>query len=124
MHNTFNFKENLCVKIVERKILVYGIIYSIQLFPKQDIMKHRKEFEFLHIEAVQITLRPMFRSRLDTPIFAILIDKRHTSFANFLLGIIESNLADGPTYFNCYPNFTMALDDMHFFTVLTLDITG
>lgn len=123
-HNTFNFKENLCVKIVERKIPVYGKMDSIQLFPKENIIKHRKEFEFLHIGAVQIVLRPMFRLGLGTHVLTFLRDKRHKDFTNFLLGIIDSNLADGPAYFNCYPNFTMALDDMHFFTVLTLDITS
>lgn len=106
------------------KILVYGNIDSIQLFPKVDILKHRKDFEFLHIEAVQVALRPMFRSGLDIPVLAILRDKRHKDVANSLLGIIESNLGDGSAYFNCYPNFIVALDDPHFFKVLTLDITS
>lgn len=87
-------------------------------------MRHRKEFEFLHIGVVQVALRTMFRSGLDTPILAILRDKRHKDSSNSLLGIIESNLADGPAYFNCYTSFTVALDDPHFFKVLTLDIIG
>lgn len=33
-------------------------------------------------------------------------------------------MVEGPVYFNCYPNFTVALDDPQFFKVLTLDITG
>lgn len=76
-HSTFSFKENLRVKIVERKIPVYGSIDSIQLFPRDDILKYRSEFEFLHVGAVQVALRPMFRSVLDTLVLAILRDKRH-----------------------------------------------
>ena len=87
-------------------------------------MEHRKEFEFFHIEAVQITLRPMFRSGLDTPVLAILREKEHKDFSNSLLGIIESNLAERPIYFNCFPNFTVALDDPHVLKTLTFDITG
>lgn len=83
-HSTFNFKENLCLKLVEWKILVYGKIDSIQLFPKDDILKHRKEFEFVHRGAVQVAVRAMFISCLDTPILAILKDKRHKDSANFL----------------------------------------
>lgn len=58
-HSTFNFKENLCVKIVERKIPVYRSIDSIQLFPRVDILKYRKKFGFLLIGAMQVALRPM-----------------------------------------------------------------
>lgn len=74
-HSTFNFKKNLCVKIVERKFSVYGSIDSIQFFPKEDILKHKKDFEFLHIGAMQVALKLMFRSGLDTPVLAILRDK-------------------------------------------------
>ena len=50
--NTFNFKENLCVKIVERKIPVYEKIDSIQLFPRNDIEKNIKRNFLFFIQAL------------------------------------------------------------------------
>ena len=66
----------------------------------------------------------MFRLELDTPVLTILRDKRHKDFSNSLLGIIESNLANDPVYFNCFPNFMVSLDDPHILKTLSLDITS
>ena len=63
----------------------------------------------------------MFRSGLDTSILAILRDKRHNDFLNSLLGIIESNLANNPIYFNCFPNFMISLDDPQILKSLSLE---
>ena len=49
-------------------------------------------------------------------------DTRHIRFNDSLLGTIESSLSDGSVHFNCFPNFTVALDDPHIMKVLTLNI--
>ena len=72
-----SISKKICVKIVERRILIYGKIDSIQLFSKNDIEKNKKEFSFLDIRAVQVVLVSMFGSGLDTSVLVILHDKRH-----------------------------------------------
>ena len=49
-------------------------------------------------------------------------DTHHIRFNDSLLGTIESSLSCGLVHFNCFPNFTVALDDPHIMKVLTLNI--
>ena len=49
-------------------------------------------------------------------------DGRHKKFTDSLLGIIESTLGEGPIYFNCFPNFFVALSDINVLKALTLNI--
>lgn len=67
-------------------------VESIFLFAHEELMKLRREFNYLHVGVVQIALKPPFRLGLDTPILAILGDKRHEReiFSDSLLGIVES----------------------------------
>ena len=74
-----------------------------------DIDRYRKEFKFLHIGLVQVAVKPLFRKFLNIPICLLLRDARLLNFDDSLLGILESNLAKGPVYFNCHPNFSIEL---------------
>ena len=40
----------------------------------------------------------------------------------FLLGVLETNLSNGPVYFNCYPNFSVGIDDPNLIDTLTLNV--
>ena len=39
-----------------------------------------------------------------------------------ILGMIQSSMFDGPIYFDCYPNLTLAIDDPNILKALTLNI--
>ncbi|KAH0672434.1 hypothetical protein KY290_024673 [Solanum tuberosum] len=39
-----------------------------------------------------------------------------------MLGVLQSNLVDGPVYFNCYPNFSVDINDPNVMDSLTLNI--
>ncbi|KAH0664623.1 hypothetical protein KY285_025829 [Solanum tuberosum] len=39
-----------------------------------------------------------------------------------MLGVLQSNLADGPVYFNCYPNFSVDINDPNVMDSLTLNV--
>ena len=41
---------------------------------------------------------------------------------DLLLGIFESNVAQGPVYFNCYPNFSVEIEDPNILDTLTLKV--
>ena len=49
-------------------------------------------------------------------------DTRFKDFRTSILGMITSSLFDGPVYFNCYPDITLALDDPNIIKTLTLNI--
>ena len=95
---------------------------SLNLFSRSLILQHREEFNYLHVGLVQAAVKPLFRLGLDIPVLISLRDKRHEDFSNSLLGMVQSNLENGPVYFNCYPNFTLSLHDPHILLALMLDL--
>lgn len=75
----------------------------------------------MHIGFVQIAVKPMFRLGLDIPILVMLRDARHKKFDHSLLAVLESNIAHGPIYSNCYPNFFIDITDENIFKTLTIN---
>ncbi|KAG5593552.1 hypothetical protein H5410_044066 [Solanum commersonii] len=59
---------------------------------------------------------------LDIPVCVILRDGRFLNFDDFMLGVLQSNLADGPVYFICYPNFSVDINDPNVLNSLTLNV--
>ena len=51
-------------------------------------------------------------------------DARFKSFKDSILCMIIVSLYDGPIYFNCYPDLTLALDDHNIVKPLTLNIAS
>ncbi|XP_055822031.1 uncharacterized protein LOC129890517 [Solanum dulcamara] len=62
-------------------------------------IRYQKEFKFLHIDLVQVAVKPLFRKGLNIPICMLLRDDRLLNFDDSLLGVLESNLANGPVYY-------------------------
>ena len=51
----------------------------------------------------------------------------HARFKNFkdsIPSMITASLYDGPIYFSCYPDLTLALDDPNIIKALTLNIVS
>ena len=51
-------------------------------------------------------------------------DARFKNFNDSILGMITASMYDGPIYFNCYPDLTLALDDPNIVKALTLNIAS
>ena len=51
-------------------------------------------------------------------------DARFKNFKDSILGMINAFLYDGPVYFSCYPDLTLALDDPNIIKALTLNIAS
>ena len=49
-------------------------------------------------------------------------DARFKIFSNSILGMITASMYDGPVYFNCYHDVSLALDDPNIVKALTLNI--
>ena len=64
-----------------------------------------KKINYINIGLVQVAIKALFCLGLDIPVFVYLRDARLTKFTDSILSMIDSNLANGLVYFNCFPNF-------------------
>ncbi|KAL2901246.1 polyprotein, partial [Bienertia sinuspersici] len=69
-----------------------------------------------------ITVNSNDKSVSGAPIVVSLRDARHLNFHDSLLALVKANLSEGPFYFDCFPSFSVSLDDASLLEVLTLDV--
>nr|KYP64940.1 polyprotein [Cajanus cajan] len=76
---------------------------------QQDILDEhiKKGYNFMHLGLIQVAAKPNYRLGVNSPILLLLRDIRMKQFQDSIIAILESNLHDGPAFFNCYPNFSM-----------------
>ena len=73
---------------------------------------------------VQVTIKPLTRKGINASVLMCLRDARFKYFKDSILGMITASLYDGPIYFSCYPDLTLALDDANIIKALTLNIAS
>ncbi|CAL8162049.1 unnamed protein product [Prunus armeniaca] len=118
-----SFNSTTHVKTVEQVYALSKEHESCQLLNLESIKKHKHDGNnFLHIGLVQVVVKPLTRLGLQASILLCLRDARFTEFNDSVLGMIESSLCNGPVHFDCYPNFTVSLNDPHILKTLTLNI--
>ena len=118
----FEFSQNYSIETEEKTISLNQNLQSLQLLRQKTIYHHKKKFNCIHIGLDQVAIKPLFCLGLDIPIFVCLRDARSTKFTDSVLTMIDSNLANGPIYFNCFPNFSMNINDPSILSSLTLNI--
>ena len=119
---TFDFLQGYSIKANEQTVSINKDYENIKLLSKQSIIQHRQKYKFMHIGLVQVAVKPLFRLSIDAPILLVLRDARHTNFQNSILAMAETNISNGPIYFNCYPNFSVGLFDPNILDTLVLTI--
>ena len=118
----FEFRQNYSIKTEEKPIPLNQNLESLQLVSQNTINQHRKKFNYIHIVLIQAAIKPLFHLGLDIHVFAYLRYVRSTKFTDFVLNMIDSNIANGPVYFNYYPIFSMNINDPSILSSLTLNI--
>ena len=73
---------------------------------------------------VQVSIKPLSRKGINASVLMCLHYARFKNFKDSILGMITASLYDGPVYFNCYPDLTLALDDPNIVKTLTLNIAS
>ena len=73
---------------------------------------------------VQVAIKPLTQKGINASVLMCLRNARFKNFKDSILGIITASLYDGPVYFNCYPDFTLTLDDPNIVKTLTLNIAS
>ena len=107
------FKGEYVIKTVEKEIDIKQTQESIPLISRQLIAEHIKDYKYLHIGSIQISIKPLFRQGIDIPLFAVLRDNRPKQLSDQILAIFETNLHEGPVYINNYPNYSVSLKSFH-----------
>jgi len=107
------FKGEYIIKTVERAVDISNSQESFELISKNLIADHIRDFKYLHIGAIQIAIKPLFRKGNDAPLFAVLRDNRAKQLSDQILAVFETNLHEGPVYINNYPNYSVALKSFH-----------
>ncbi|KAH9781471.1 hypothetical protein KPL71_008488 [Citrus sinensis] len=116
-------KTDCVIKTEERDITLSKPFETIHLFSEHSLKKLKeKNFNYIHIGLIQVSIKPLTKERLNTSILAVLRDGRFISFDDSLLSSIESNLCKGPISFDCYPNITVSLKDKNILKSMILQI--
>ncbi|KAH1212678.1 polyprotein [Glycine max] len=111
------------IKIVENNIpLGQDIGEEFHLLSKNSIYEHSCKYKYLHIDCVQVAIKPLIDIGIDATVLMCLRDIRHNKFEDSLIGTVETSLGQGPIYFNCYPNKTVSLMDRNILDSLFLNI--
>ncbi|KAG5595040.1 hypothetical protein H5410_036272, partial [Solanum commersonii] len=97
----------LVKKTSESTIAINKNIETIKLLAN-DINRYKKHYKFLRIGLVQVAVKPLYILGLDVPIYLLLRD--------------NSNLANGPVYFNCYPNYSIDINDQNVIDTFILNV--
>lgn len=119
---TFDFLQSYSIKTNEQTISINKDYEKINLLSEKSIILHRQKYKFMHIGLVQVAVKPLFRLGIDAPVLLVLRDARHKNFQNSILAMAETNISNGPIYFNCYPNFSIGLFDPNILDTLVLTI--
>ena len=118
-----DFKTAFSIKTHEETRSIQKESETMHLLSESSIkayLKHR--FRFIHFGLVQIGIKPLVHKGVDCPIFLALRDDRLNNYKDSVLAMIQTNICNGPIYFNCFPNFTVDLQDPLILSSLILDI--
>ena len=108
---TFKFFTNYTIKTLEQTISIEQEDQVIRLLDSQSIERHKKDYNFIHFDMIQVAAKPLTRPGLNISIIMCLRDNRHLDYQDSIIGAIQARLNDGPVYFQCFPNFTVRLRD-------------
>ncbi|XP_057427981.1 uncharacterized protein LOC130721237 [Lotus japonicus] len=118
----FEFNPDYEIKTVEKSFAVQGPYQTISILDSRIVNQHVRKYGSLHFGLVQVAVKPLTRLRCDLPILICLRDKRHLKFWNTVRAVLESDIQNGPAYFNCYPSYPVSLRDPHVTKCLDLDV--
>ncbi|KAI5676513.1 hypothetical protein M9H77_07463 [Catharanthus roseus] len=120
---TFDFKTAFSVKTHEETMNIQEKFQTIPLLSKVSLSKYfEKGFRYIHYGLIQVAVKPLVHIGVDAPVYLALRDKRLKRYKPSLLAMIQTNICNGPIYFNCAPNYSVSLTDPLILNSLVLDI--
>ncbi|KAI5675785.1 hypothetical protein M9H77_06735 [Catharanthus roseus] len=120
---TFDFKTAFSVKTHEETMNIQEKFQTIPLLSKVSLQKYaEKGFRYIHYGLIQVAVKLLVHIGVDAPVYLALRDKRLKRYKPSLLAMIQTNICNGPIYFNCAPNYSVSLTDPLIMNSLVLDI--
>ena len=84
--------------------------WTISLIKLEAIHTHLKDkLHFMRIVLVQVAVKPSIRKGINASIYMALRDKRMKKYKSSLWALINTNIRNRPTFFNCCPDFCVDL---------------
>ncbi|KAK2656920.1 hypothetical protein Ddye_009972 [Dipteronia dyeriana] len=119
-----DFRTFLGQKNKEINVKLQNSTFTTNLLNKNSLTHYNKiGFNDLHIGSVQVGIKSISKIGLNNSLLIVLRDKRNTNYKESILGMAETSLTYGSIYFQCYPNFIIALNtDEHKEKCLVINI--
>jgi hypothetical protein len=99
---------------------------NIPLLRKEDVqnklanLKDKQKIGYVHIGAIQVMIKAIFREGIDTPIELALVDNRLIQRKDVVLGVIQGNLSCQKLKFRVHPKISVNLRDKNLNSTLSL----
>ena len=118
-----DFKTAFSVRSHEETLSIQEDQQTLQLLSPLSLAKYvTKGYRYIHFGLIQVALKPLARKGIDTPVFLALRDNRLKTYRDSLIAIIQTNICNGPIYFNSSPNHHLDITDPRIVDSLVLDI--
>lgn len=104
------------LKDFERTVTLRASNPSLSVNLLEGLVKMQKK-GYVHSGLVQIAIKPLLGDGLEAPIIVCVRDARLLKFQDSLLALVESDLSEGPFYFDCCPGYSVPLQDSRFLTL-------
>ncbi|KAK9668727.1 hypothetical protein RND81_13G081900 [Saponaria officinalis] len=96
---------------------------TLNLLSYTSIQKYiQNKYRFIHFGLVLVAVKPLVHKGIDCPIYMALRDNRLKTYKDSLLAVVQTNVCNGPVYFNCFPDYTVDLSDPLIQESLILDL--
>ncbi|KAK9741649.1 hypothetical protein RND81_03G119500 [Saponaria officinalis] len=118
-----DFKIAFSIRTHEETRSVQSDTETLNLLSHTSVQKYvQNKYRFIHFGLVQVAVKPLVHKGVDSPIYMALRDNRLQSYKDSLLAVVQTNVCNGPVYFNCFPDYTVDLSDPLILESLILDL--
>ncbi|KAK9707332.1 hypothetical protein RND81_07G189800 [Saponaria officinalis] len=118
-----DFKIAFSIRTHEETRSVQSDTETLNLLSYTSIQKYiQNKYRFIHFGLVQVAVKPLVHKEVDCPIYMALRDNCLKTYKDSLLTVVQTNVCNGPVYFNCFPDYTVDLSDPLIQESLILDL--
>ncbi|XP_054782159.1 uncharacterized protein LOC129301285 [Prosopis cineraria] len=113
MLSRLNFLSNYKTKSVLKSFPLENKQHDVYLLTRDDIRRHKKKYDFLHIGLVQVFVSPLHHRGCDQRVLVCLRDAKYPNFKDSIFAAFEMiSLKKGFSNFNWFPNFSSSFSDL------------
>ncbi|KAK9697928.1 hypothetical protein RND81_08G070300 [Saponaria officinalis] len=122
-----DFKIAFSIRTHEETRSVQSDTETLNLLSYTSIQRYiQNKYRFIHFGLVQVAVKSLVHKGIDCPIYMALRDNRLKTYKDSLIAVVQTNVCNGPVYFNCFPDYTVDLSDplIQEYLILDLHVSG